>query len=85
MSPNVRAPLLTGVAIISDLGWGWLGGADGGDGSTDVTNVTSVCVPRGVVRGLESGKTCNNIANISETPFLSGGKNIFVLRNTNIL
>lgn len=76
-------PFCKGELIISSLGQGRLGGAGGRDGSNDMIEVT--CAPRGVVQSLENGKTYNNIANISETPFLpKERKNSSLLRQIQV-
>lgn len=78
MSSRLGVPLLTrDTGDQQQSGSGRLGGAGRGDGGTDVTNVICACVPWGVVQRLEDGKSDNNIANISETPFLppEGKKN----------
>lgn len=86
ISPRLVVPLLTRGGDHQRLGQGRLGGADGRDGSADVTNVTGACALRGLVQSWENGKTYNNIANISETPFLTERKNLFFIKTrANIL
>lgn len=69
--------------IISSLGQGSLGGAGGRDGSKDMIDVT--CARRGVAQSLENGKTYNNIAKVSKTPFLpEERKNCSLLRQIQV-